>query len=116
MKWSIRTARRCSVYSLVLAGLLYPLLGQVSPLAAQPTVPYSNTVCPPKLPQVPVDPPRPDKGPTSVGAFVNSLTSTDTIFEVLVGQGRIMTFKEDLAMVKKMGDKFVKEEAVVAIG
>jgi Flp pilus assembly secretin CpaC len=58
--------------------------------------PATCPVCPPLMPQVPERTPRPVKGPDSVSSFIDSLTVNDATFEVVVGQGRILTVKEDL--------------------
>ncbi len=49
------------------------------------------------LTQVRLAPPRPAEGPGSVGSFVESLRGNDATFEVIVGQGRILTLKEDIS-------------------
>src|SRR5262249_44672983 len=63
----------------------------------------------PCVPALPVQPPRPPSGPESVPAFVDSLTSIDSIFEVVVGQGRILTTKEALGVAGK-------PPALIAVG
>ncbi|MBV8312979.1 MAG: pilus assembly protein N-terminal domain-containing protein [Planctomycetaceae bacterium] len=50
----------------------------------------------PELPRLKLSEPRPASGSRSVPAFVDSLKGNDAAFEVLVGQGRILTVKEDL--------------------
>jgi pilus assembly protein CpaC len=57
---------------------------------------------------VPEQPPRPPEGPESVPSFVESLSHNDAGFEVVVGQGRILTLKEDLGKGKT--------EGVIAVG
>src|SRR5262245_49164105 len=75
---------------------------------------------PPILRPAPQLPPRPATGPQSVGAFLDGITSNDAVFEVMVGQGRIMTFKENLAAAGKapaliaVGDPSVLDFAVVS--
>jgi pilus assembly protein CpaC len=49
-----------------------------------------------ELPRVPLSPRRPAAGPGSVSSFVDSLKGNDAAFEVKVGQGRILTVKDDL--------------------
>ncbi|MGO8903661.1 MAG: type II and III secretion system protein family protein [Isosphaeraceae bacterium] len=50
-----------------------------------------------ELPRLKLSEPRPASGSRSVPSFVDSLKGNDAAFEVLVGQGRILTVKEDLA-------------------
>jgi pilus assembly protein CpaC len=71
--------------------------------AAAQSSPCGETIsgfklCPPPPPE---RPPRPPQGPGSVAAFVDSLSSTDSAFEIVVGQGRILTTKENLAVAGK---------------
>jgi pilus assembly protein CpaC len=66
---------------------------------AAPPCPGPNTISgfAPCQPPAPEKPPRPPEGPESVPAFVAGLSSTDSAFEVVLGQGRILTTKENLA-------------------
>ncbi len=55
-----------------------------------------------QLPQVPdkaprdiLGLPRPQKGPEAVDAFIDNVSRNDAVFEVVVGQGRILTTKMD---------------------
>jgi pilus assembly protein CpaC len=71
--------------------------------AAAQSSPCGETIsgfkmCPPPPPE---RPPRPPQGPGSVAAFVDSLSNTDSAFEIVVGQGRILTLKENLAVAGK---------------
>ena len=50
-----------------------------------------------ELPRLKLSEPRPASGSRSVPSFVDSLKGNDAAFEVSVGQGRILTVKEDLA-------------------
>jgi pilus assembly protein CpaC len=50
-----------------------------------------------ELPRLRLTEPRPASGPRSVQSFVDTLKGNDAAFEVNVGQGRILTVKEDLA-------------------
>ena len=50
-----------------------------------------------ELPRLKLSERRPASGPGSVPSFVDSLKGNDAAFEVNVGQGRILTVKEDLA-------------------
>jgi pilus assembly protein CpaC len=50
----------------------------------------------PELPRLNLSEPRPATGARSVQSFVDSLKGNDAAFEVNVGQGRILTVKEDL--------------------
>jgi pilus assembly protein CpaC len=71
-----------------------------------------------ELPRVPLSPRRPPSGPGSVSSFVDSLKGNDATFEVKVGQGRILTVKEDLIAggnqpLIAVGDPSVVEFALV---
>lgn len=92
-----------------------------------PTSPLRGVDCPPanaglpeRLPTPPVKDPRPATGPASVAEFVESVSQNDAGFEVLVGQGRILTTKLDLAARGKapalvaIGDPTVADFAVVS--
>ncbi|HEV3262838.1 MAG TPA: pilus assembly protein N-terminal domain-containing protein [Gemmataceae bacterium] len=48
----------------------------------------------PTQPSLPEKPPRP---PAEVSAFVDNVNTTDATFEVVMGQGRLLTLREDLA-------------------
>jgi pilus assembly protein CpaC len=48
------------------------------------------------LPRIKATDPRPTSGPGSAQSFVDSLKGNDAAFNVIVGQGRILTVKEDL--------------------
>jgi len=50
-----------------------------------------------ELPRLKLSEPRPASGPGSIPSFVDGLKGNDAAFEVGVGQGRILTVKEDLA-------------------
>src|SRR5262249_50689517 len=63
----------------------------------------------PWVPAPPVKPPRPPAGPESVPAFVDGLTSIDSTFQVVGGQGRIRTTKEALGVAGK-------PPALIAVG
>src|SRR5262249_51162610 len=53
--------------------------------------PYEETLVP-----IRVAPPRPAEGPGSIRSFVESLKGDDATFEVIIGQSRILTVKEDI--------------------
>src|SRR5262249_27670692 len=53
------------------------------------------------LPPTPEKPPKPPAGADSVPGFVEGLSSNDAAFEVVLGQGRILTLKENLAVPGK---------------
>jgi pilus assembly protein CpaC len=97
--------------------LLLGLLTLAAGVFAQPPCPPQGLPDPPptiggfmpQLPPAPQKAPRPATGPESVAAFVDSLSNTDTALEVVVGQGRILTLKEEL-----VGDP--KSPPVVAVG
>jgi pilus assembly protein CpaC len=72
--------------------------------------------CPPTVSGVPLTPvptpekpPRPPTGPDSVASFVDGLTGNDAAFEVLLGEGRILTTKEPLSVPNK-------PPALIAVG
>jgi pilus assembly protein CpaC len=52
------------------------------------------------LPTLPDQPHRPPIGPEALTSFIDSLSVKDGVFEVVVGQGRILTTKEDIATRK----------------
>ncbi len=85
-----------------------------------PTSPPANAGLPERLPLVPDKAPRPAAGPGSVAEFVEGLTQNDAGFEVLVGQGRILTTRVDLAAKGKpaaliaIGDPTVADFTVVS--
>jgi pilus assembly protein CpaC len=89
--------------------------------AAQPPACPPCPYCPPPSPPpVAEKGPRPPTGPEAVSAFVDGLTSNDAAFEVLLGQGRILTTKENLAVQGKppaliaLGDPTVVDFVVVS--
>src|SRR5262245_46173155 len=65
--------------------------------------------CPTDPNPVPEKQPRPAKGPGSVAEFVDNVSKNDAMFEVIVGQGRILTTKTDFALPGK-------GRALVAVG
>ena len=73
--------------------------------AAQPPTVGGFPTC---LPPTPERPPRPPTGPEAVSALVDNLSTNDSVFEIIVGQGRILTVKEDFAVGQK--------EALIAVG
>ncbi|HKB06365.1 MAG TPA: pilus assembly protein N-terminal domain-containing protein, partial [Gemmataceae bacterium] len=77
---------------------------------------HRNAACPPAgstfpapLPPAPVRPARPATGSGAVNEFVDGVGHNDASFEVLVGQGRILTTKVDLSVRGK-------PSALVAVG
>ena len=76
-----------------------PATGQLPPPAPVPVqlLPPTCPPCPAPLPPAPEKGPRPPSGPESVRSFLDSISSNDAAFEVIVGQGRILTLKENLA-------------------
>lgn len=84
-----------------------PSAGPGCPPAA--ACPPANAGLPPFLLTPPEKPPRPATGAGSVAAFVEGLTQNDAGFEVLVGQGRILTTKVDLVARDK-------QSALIAVG
>src|SRR5262245_12268971 len=81
--------------SLVLLVILCSL-GLRGQSLAQPPCKETTSGFTPNLPPVPIAPPRPEKGPTAVNSFIDSLSRNDAQFEVVLGQARILTTKEDL--------------------
>jgi pilus assembly protein CpaC len=62
--------------------------------------------------------PRPTTGPNSTQSFVDSLKANDAAFDVIVGQGRILTVKDDLTVGRNQaliatGDPSVIEFSVI---
>ncbi|HET6574294.1 MAG TPA: pilus assembly protein N-terminal domain-containing protein [Fimbriiglobus sp.] len=96
-----------------------PLPVPTSPLIG-PECPPANAGLPERLPLPPVKPPRPATGPGSVAEFAESISQNDAGFEVLVGQGRVLTTRVDLAARGKppalvaVGDPTVADFAVVS--
>jgi pilus assembly protein CpaC len=74
---------------------------------------------PPTAPPTPQSAPKPAEGPGSVPSFVDGVSVTDAGFEVVLGQGRILTTKEDIAARGKpsalvaLGDPTVADFAIV---
>jgi pilus assembly protein CpaC len=112
-------ARRLPILLLALGVVWVSAQAQAGPGPAPPSAgcpvpsPALAPGCPPPCelgrPGVPEKPPRPATGPESVRSFIDSLSSTDAGFEVIVGQGRILTLKESLAVKGKI-------EPLVAVG
>jgi pilus assembly protein CpaC len=109
---------------IVLAGCLWcarqAFAGDAPPLAPAcpapggaaapgPGAPAFPPVCPAPLPPTPERPPRPPENRESVRSFVESLSTNDSAFEVLLGQGRILTLKEPLRVRNNV-------EPLVAVG
>jgi pilus assembly protein CpaC len=82
----------CLVFALLLGSLA--ITGQAA--AEQPACPPTISGFAPCLPPTPQRPPRPATGPESVAAFVDHLTTNDSAFEVVMGQGRILSIKAKL--------------------
>lgn len=97
-----------------LAVLIFWLaVGQhVTPSFSQTEYPGDACRLPPTLPVVPLRDPRPAEGPDAQGqwrtvregqenspvaSFVDALKGNDAVLEVVVGQGRLMTMKSDIA-------------------
>jgi pilus assembly protein CpaC len=101
--------------------LVLACFGLVGWSSAQPPVCPPCPFCPPPSPPpVPEKGPRPATGPEAVSAFVEGLSSNDAAFEVLLGQGRILTTKDNLAVQGKppaliaVGDPSVVDFVVVS--
>src|SRR5260370_16297988 len=99
----VAISRGCRV---VVAILL--CLGVLGRSAAQPPDDKGSGFTP-TLPQVPQAPALPEKGPKSVTSFIDSLSRNDAVFEVVLGQARILTTKEDIQVAGK-------EQPVIAVG
>src|SRR5437016_3569293 len=63
-----------------------PRVGDGGAAAGGPKVP--TALVPLELPPLRVNEPRPEKGHESVGALLNSLSNTDSAFEIVIGQSR----------------------------
>ena len=93
---------------------------KTAPSADAPDCPAANAGMPERLPVLPNKAPRPLTGAGSVGELVEGVTQNDATFEVLVGQGRILTTRIDLAVKGKqpaliaIGDPAVADFAVVS--
>jgi pilus assembly protein CpaC len=89
-------------------------------LAEPPQCPPPSAALPITVLPAPIQPPRPPQGPDSVGAFVQGVSHNDAMFEVAVGQGRILVTKTDLAVQGKppalvaVGDPTTLDFAVVS--
>lgn len=53
------------------------------------------------MPTMPDQAHRPPTGPEAITSFLDSLSVKDGVFEIVVGQGRILTTKEDIVAPKK---------------
>ncbi len=116
--------RQSPMLGIRLLWLLLAVLGvlSVSTVQAQDSTPPRATIAgfPTTLTPAPQNVPRPARGPQSVAAFLDGLTTNDAMFEVKVGQGRILTVKENLAVPGKpsaliaVGDPSVLDFAIVS--
>ncbi len=70
-------------------------------------------LCPPNLPSTPELPRRRDAGPEAVGEFVKGLSTNDSTFDVLVGQGRVLTTKVDLVAARGRATVSVGDPSIV---
>jgi pilus assembly protein CpaC len=86
----------------------------------QPRSPQTISGFAPSLTPAPQKAPRPPAGPQSVASFLDGVTTNDAMLEVMVGQGRIITVKENLAVPGKtpaliaVGDPSVLDFAIVS--
>lgn len=127
--WS-PTASRC-----LLGTVLVVWIGWAGSVAAQPqTLPQPQPLpqpppqppdcliggLPTQLPPLPNQAHRPPTGPEAITSFIDSLTVKDGVFEVVVGEGRILTLKEDIAIPKKgpamiaVGSQYIIDYVVVS--
>lgn len=74
-----------------------------------PAFPLANFGLPERLQTAPERGPRPATGAGSVAEFIDGISQNDAVFEVLVGQSRILATKTDLAVRGKPA-------ALVAVG
>jgi pilus assembly protein CpaC len=104
----------------VAAGLSEPPGDPLPPPRPLPNKTDSSELRPGELPPAPERPPRPAAGPGSVAEYVDGLTRNDAGFEVLLGQGRILATRSDLAVKGKpapliaIGDPTVADFSVVS--
>lgn len=87
------------------------------PVNLMPSMPPGGM--PGGLAPLPLAPPRPGQGADSIASFVDRLRGNDSAFEVLVGQGRILSLKVDLTEGNNqpliaVGDPSVIEFAVAS--
>jgi pilus assembly protein CpaC len=99
---SIPQFSRFSVGQMILAGMLC-FSWSLPVLAQEPDCPPDQGVILPEKQR------RPAKGPGSLSEFVDHLSKSDAMFEVVVGQGRILTTKADFAIPGKA-------PALIAVG
>jgi len=95
-----RNSRGAAWLKPLVLGTLMACLGLATRVGAQMPPAPSQTGFPPLLPALPQKPPRPAEGPEAVSSFIDSLSSNDAAFEVVVNQGRILTTKENIATAK----------------
>ncbi len=70
---------------------------EAQPLSVAPRFSEESEIAP-TLPRVPVAPPRPTQGPSSVDAFIEPLRGNDATIDLLVNQARILTLKQDITV------------------
>jgi pilus assembly protein CpaC len=109
-------------WSLSLRLLLLVLTAGALPALRAEDLPPPATISgfPPDQTMAPQHAPRPATGPQSIASFLEGITTNDAMFEVMVGQGRILTTKENLAVPGKqpalvaVGDPSVLDFAIVS--
>jgi pilus assembly protein CpaC len=103
--WNLidQKSSRLVVIAVMVATLASAAYGQTPP-PPTPAVPGAGRPVPLTSP-----PQRPPRSPEAVANFVDNLTTTDSSFEVFVGQARILTTKKDIAAAGK-------RRALVAVG
>src|SRR5262245_20870514 len=99
----------CVLLLACLSPAAWPAGPMPGPAPCSPACPPAGSSFPPCLPPVPARPPRPPAGPESVGELVEPLSNNDAVFEVIVGQGRVLTTKSDLSVRGK-------PPALIAVG
>jgi pilus assembly protein CpaC len=118
-----RECRRQPVRKTDLKWIASALVGAVAlwPAAAGAQLPTTNVLdgVTSPLPRLPEEKSRPATGPDAVTSFVDSLSRHDGVFEVNIGQGRLLLLKEDLPKpgpsrpVIAVGDPSIIEFVVV---
>ncbi len=72
-------------------------LPAIPPAPGSPAGVFGQPETPRSIPTIDLAAPRPAQGPGSTAAFVDGLRGNDAAFEVILGQSRILSLKQDLA-------------------
>jgi len=70
---------------------------EAQPLPVAPRFSEESEIAP-TLPRVPLAPPRPALGPSSVSSFIEPLRGNDAAINLLVNQARILTLKQEMTV------------------